>query len=75
MIQAKGRYCDGRIELDQPIDLANGTVVEVAIHATADATDEEGWKRLAIERLEQEWDNDRDAIYDDWRRLYGVQAP
>lgn len=75
MIQAKGRYLDGRIELDQPINLADGTVVDVAIQATAQISDEEAWKRLGMERLEQEWDNDRDAIYDDWRRLYGVQAP
>jgi len=72
MIQARGRYENGRIELDRPIDLADGTPVDIAIQTTADVGDDENWKSIGMERLEQEWDNDRDAIYDDWRRLYGL---
>jgi hypothetical protein len=33
----------------------------------------ESWAELGMDRLEAEWDNPRDAIYDDWRRLYGVE--
>jgi hypothetical protein len=39
------------------------------------ASENDEWRQLGIDRLEQEWNNERDAIYDDWRRLYGVQQP
>ena len=32
----------------------------------------EDWRDLSMSRLEQEWDNPEDAIYDDWKWLYGV---
>lgn len=35
--------------------------------------DEEGeWQRSGLAALEKDWDNQDDAIYDDWRALYGV---
>lgn len=74
MRRAKARYRDGRIELDYPIDVPEGASDEVAVEPADEVTDD-GWHDLGMERLEQEWDNDRDAIYDDWRRLYGVQQP
>lgn len=36
------------------------------------AEEEEGWSELGMNRLEEEWDNPGDAIYDDWRKHYGV---
>ncbi len=47
-------------------------------HAAATYPEDEGgpgesWAELGMERLESEWDNPQDAIYDDWRRLYGVE--
>lgn len=30
------------------------------------------WVELGMSRLEQEWDNSEDAVYDDWKKLYGV---
>ena len=30
------------------------------------------WALLGTARLEEEWDNPQDAVYDDWKRLYGV---
>jgi hypothetical protein len=32
----------------------------------------EAWAELGMSRLEAEWDNAGDALYDDWKRLYGV---
>jgi hypothetical protein len=74
MVRVTGRYRDGKIVLDEPLDLPDGAAVEVVIQAAPEATDDE-WKELGMDRLEQEWDNDRDAVYDDWRRLYGVPKP
>jgi hypothetical protein len=31
----------------------------------------EDWRQLGMSRLEQEWDNPDDAIYDHWEDLYG----
>jgi hypothetical protein len=74
MIRVKGRYRQKRIELDGPVDLPDGAVVDVIIHPVSDGA-EDDWRALGMERIEREWDNERDAIYDDWRRLYGVQQP
>ena len=74
MIRSKGHYRKQTVELEQPLDLADGTEVEVVIQP-ADAghsTEQEAWADLGMRRLEEEWDNPEDAIYDDWKRLYGV---
>jgi hypothetical protein len=71
MIRTKGRYQHGRIELEAPIALPEGSLVEVTVEPEV-VSENEDWRQLGIDRLEEEWNNDRDAIYDDWRRLYGV---
>ena len=30
------------------------------------------WSKLAIGSFAKDWDNDKDAIYDNWKELYGV---
>ncbi|HEY1860561.1 MAG TPA: hypothetical protein VGG61_09425 [Gemmataceae bacterium] len=70
-MRVKGRYRNQKVELDQPLELAEGIEVEVEIIPTETAF-AEAWRELGMKRLEEEWDNPRDAIYDDWRNLYGV---
>ena len=74
MIRARGRYRNQAVELEQPLRIADGTEVEVDIHVgeSPERTDSEGWAEVGMSRLEQEWDNPDDAIYDDWKNLYGV---
>jgi predicted DNA-binding antitoxin AbrB/MazE fold protein len=79
MVRAKGRYRNQVLELEQPLALPEGTRVEVDVYVTdesqqSDAHDSEehSWALLGTARLEDEWDNPGDAIYDDWKRLYGV---
>lgn len=67
MIRAKAKYSNQKLELEQPLDLAEGTEVEILIQ-----TEKEGWSELGMARLEEEWDNREDAIYDDWKKLYGA---
>lgn len=31
------------------------------------------WARLSEETFARDWDNERDAVYDNWRELYGVR--
>ena len=32
----------------------------------------QGWSFLSEASLQRVWDNEKDAIYDNWRELYGV---
>jgi hypothetical protein len=36
--------------------------------------EEAEWQKLSLAAFEREWDNPDDAIYDNWRELYGVSA-
>jgi SAM-dependent methyltransferase len=35
-------------------------------------SEKQGWSEPGMERLDKEWDNPQDAIYDDWKRHYGA---
>lgn len=74
MDRIRGRYRNQKVELEQPLDLPDGTEVEVAIRPVPlEAADDLGeWRELGMERLQEEWDNSSDAVYDNWRRLYGA---
>jgi hypothetical protein len=71
MIHTKGKYRNQRIELDQPLALADGTEVELEIRIAGEG-EKQGWTELGMNRLEEEWNNPDDAIYDNWKQLYGI---
>jgi predicted DNA-binding antitoxin AbrB/MazE fold protein len=73
-MRAKGRYRNQTLELDQPLALAEGTEVEIDIHLAEEAQEAEHqeWAELGMQRLEEEWENPEDAVYNDWKKLYGV---
>jgi hypothetical protein len=62
------------LELDEPLALADGTPVEVDVYLADEvqAAEAHAWASLGMGRLEEVWDNPQDAIYDDWKKLYGV---
>ena len=74
MMRVKGRYRNQTLELDQPLALAEGTEVEIAIHLAEEAqgSEPQEWAELGMQRLEAEWENPEDAVYDDWKKLYDV---
>lgn len=39
-----------------------------------DEEDEQDWSALGLAAFESEWDNPEDAIYDEWRKHYGLPA-
>ena len=41
---------------------------------TKEIDDEVDWQELSLSALEKDWDNEEDAIYDNWRTHYGVPA-
>ncbi len=36
--------------------------------------DESEWQQLSLKAFEEDWDNTEDAIYDNWKGLYGVST-
>lgn len=56
-------------------------IVEKALDILFDLTDlfdeqaeRRGWSFLSESSLRRVWDNEQDAIYDNWRELYGIPA-
>jgi hypothetical protein len=41
---------------------------------TKEIDEEADWHNLSLSAFEAEWDNEEDAIYDNWRQLYGIPA-
>lgn len=71
----EGVYRDGKVELtEDPGDVRDETRVIVTFLLATEAQDIEPqrWAELGMDRLEQEWDNPEDAVYDDWKKLYDV---
>ena len=73
MIRVTGRYQKQSVELDAPLSLSEGTVVEVVVRVKAEplVAERDEFANLGMARLEEEWDNPEDAIYDNWKQLYG----
>ncbi len=36
--------------------------------------EQQGWSFLSEASLQRVWDNEEDAVYDNWRELYGLPA-
>ena len=41
---------------------------------TGEVSDEAHWTAMGLDAFQNEWDNSEDAIYDNWKELYGVPA-
>ncbi len=74
MIRVKGRYANQRLELDEPLSLPEGSEIEVIVRPTQPDEEKEWWLLVSMDRLQNEWDNPQDAIYDNWKDLYGVSG-
>jgi hypothetical protein len=71
----EGIYRDGKVELiEDPGDVRDETRVIITFLLTEEAqgVETQRWAELGMDRLEQEWDNPEDAVYDDWKKLYDV---
>ncbi len=71
MIRIRGKCEKKSLRLEEPVELPDGTEVVIDIHPVSGESDE-GWRELGMDRLESEWTNPDDAIYDNWRELYGA---
>jgi len=41
---------------------------------TGEPEEEADWTAMSLSTFQRDWDNAEDAIYDNWRELYGVPA-
>ncbi len=41
---------------------------------TGEPEKETDWAAMSLSAFQKDWDNAEDAIYDNWRELYGVPA-
>jgi len=63
----------------EQIAQAGGTTEDALIERALDllfdstvAEERAAWAALSQPALQRVWDNDADAVYDDWRTLYGI---
>lgn len=40
----------------------------------AEAMGETDWNNMSLASFEKEWENPEDAVYDNWREVYGILA-
>jgi hypothetical protein len=67
--------------LAQAHQIQEGRIIEKALDILFSLTDlfderteRQGWSFLSEAALQRVWDNEEDAVYDNWRELYGVPA-
>lgn len=53
--------------MEKALDLLFGLTEE-----DAEETERLDWRALGMNSLKRVWDNEADAVYDNWRELYGV---
>lgn len=61
----KARILHGLIEPLEKVDLPEGEELMVTINR-------DDWSELAEQGFARDWDNDSDAVYDNWKELYHV---
>ena len=80
-IRLPSEHADRLSRLAQVKALSEDQVIEKALNILFTLTelfDEQaerrGWSFLSESSLQRVWDNEEDAVYDNWRELYGVSA-
>ena len=74
--------CAGRLErLAQAHHTSEAQVIEKALDILFKLTDlfdesaeRRGWSFLSESSLQRVWDNDEDAVYGNWKDLYGIPS-
>ena len=74
MWRGTGRYQGQLVTLDSPMAISDGTEVEVILRVKmpSPGVEDAAVRDLGMARLEEVWDNEDDAVYDNWRSLYGL---
>ena len=59
-------------ELATSHQTSESEVVEKALDVFFTLAERQAWHRLSEASLNRIWDNEQDAVYDNWREMYGV---
>jgi hypothetical protein len=62
-----------RISEEEVIEKALDVLSKLA-GDVSETSEQDGWSFLSEGALRRVWENDEDAIYDNWRGMYGVPA-
>ena len=80
-IHLSAEHADRLSHLAQARQLGKGQIVRKALdilfaptELLDGQTERTGWSVLSEEALRRIWDNDQDAAYDDWEKLYDAPA-
>ena len=69
----RGHVRNGVGGLDEPVKLPEGAAVRVELAGSDEEARERDWSRVPAASFAEDWDNDQDAVYDQWRERYGVR--
>lgn len=76
-VERAGRLSDlarlRKIDEDQIIERALDVFFEL-VDLFDEQVEQHGWSFLSEDSLQRVWDNEKDAVYDNWRELYDVPA-
>jgi hypothetical protein len=68
-----GHVKNGVVVFDEPVALPEGASVRVEIVPTDEEAGERDWPEGPVASFAEDWDNEQDAVYDNWREQYGVR--
>lgn len=78
-IRLSAEHADRLSRLARSQEINENQIVEKALDILFSLTElfderaeRQGWSFLSEASLQRIWDNEEDAIYDNWRELYGV---
>ncbi|MFZ5821003.1 MAG: hypothetical protein ACOYYJ_13970 [Chloroflexota bacterium] len=56
------------------LSLARKLLDTVVHNLAAEDAEDVNWQTMGLDAFQKEWDNEEDAVYDDWRKQYGVST-
>jgi metal-responsive CopG/Arc/MetJ family transcriptional regulator len=55
-------------------DLIAKAIRDFLAGVATEKEESDSWSAMSLSAFEKEWDNDKDAAYDNWRELYEVKS-
>lgn len=49
-------------------------LAHLLLDSLIESEDESDWQAMSLASFIKDWDNPEDAIYDNWREIYGITA-
>lgn len=49
-------------------------LAHLLLDSLLEGEDEADWQSMSLASFAKDWDNPEDAVYDNWRELYGIPA-